>query len=383
MKLKTVIIGGSNTVMLPGYLPTLLSTMARRGVELDVVADLAVGGTTSALGLYQLKIFEQLEECDLLLIEYAINDAFVYGDERRPFRHWARFYEGIIRYALARNPNLRIATLVFGARNGSFLHSVPSIDAGINYISQWYGTICADVSRMLMQQFGREVVTSPAFYLDQGHYARPVSTTIVSNLIADVLEPALSAPHRPKALPHAIDPDHFANARALSGEQLCKRLGRVPVIYSNRRFSISALDLGSDRMRFEVDNGQLLALGYVCDPRIPPLDIAMGDDMHRAAMMKGGVRDGTYKFLVSMLSFEFLYGANLLDARSSVALKLMGAEEGAEYRLHVPKDSIRHDTLPAEPVLPITGILFSGNLKVCALEKGVTRPIPEVSVAAQ
>ncbi len=43
MKLKTVIIGGSNTVMLPGYLPTLLSTMAKRGVELDVVADLAVG----------------------------------------------------------------------------------------------------------------------------------------------------------------------------------------------------------------------------------------------------------------------------------------------------------------------------------------------------
>ncbi len=112
MKLKTVIIGGSNTVMLPGYLPTLLSTMARRGIELDVMADLAVGGTTSALGLYQLKIFEQLEECELLVIEYAINDAFVYGDERRPFRHWARFYEGIIRYALERNPNLHIATLV-------------------------------------------------------------------------------------------------------------------------------------------------------------------------------------------------------------------------------------------------------------------------------
>src|SRR5690606_35184508 len=306
MKFKTVIIGGSNTVMLPGYLPTLLSTMARRGVELDIVADLAVGGTTSALGLYQLKQFEQLEECELLLIEYAINDAFVYGDERRPFRHWARFYEGIIRYALERNPNLRIATLVFGARNGSFLNSVPSIDAGINYISQWYGTISVDVSRMLMQQYGRDVVGNPAFYLDQGHYSRPISTTIVANLIADVLEPALSAPYRPKALPFAIDPDHFANARALSGVQLCKRLGRTPVEYNNRRFSISAIDLGADRMRFEADNGQLLALGYVCDPRIPPIDVAMGGEVHRAAMMKGGVRDGTYKFLVSMLSFEFL-----------------------------------------------------------------------------
>ena len=382
MKLKTVIIGGSNTVMLPGYLPTLLSTMARRGVELDVVADLAVGGTTSALGLYQLKQFEQLEDCELLLIEYAINDAFVYGDERRPFRHWARFYEGIIRYALERNPNLRIATLVFGARNGSFLNSVPSIDAGINYISQWYGTISADVSRMLMQQYGRDVVSNQAFYLDQGHYARPVSTTIVANLIADVLEPALSVPHRPKALPFAIDPDHFANARALSGEQLCKRLGRVPIQYSNRRFSISALDLGSDRMRFEVDNGQLLALGYVCDPRIPPLDVAIGEDVHRAAMMKGGVRDGTYKFLVSMLSFEFLYGAKLLEARGNVSLVMSGAEDGTEYKLHVSKDSIHHEALPEEPVLPITGILFSGNLKTMTLERKAPA-IPIIAEAAQ
>ncbi len=356
--------------------------MAKRGVELDIVADLAVGGTTSALGLYQLKQSEQLEECELLLIEYAINDAFVYGDERRPFRHWARFYEGIIRYALERNPNLRIATFVFGARNGSFLNSVPSIDAGINYISQWYGTISADVSRMLMQQYGRDVVSNPAFYLDQGHYARPVSTTIVANLIADVLEPALSVPHRPKALPFAIDPDHFANARALSGEQLCKRLGRVPVQYSNRRFSISALDLGSDRMRFEVDNGQLLALGYVCDPRIPPLDVAMGGEVHRAAMMKGGVRDGTYKFLVSMLSFEFLYGGKLLEARGNVSLVMSGAEDGTEHKLHVPKDGTHHEALPAEPVLPITGILFSGNLKTMTLEKK-TPAIPIITEAAQ
>ena len=36
---------------------------------------------------------------------------------------------GIVRYALEQNPNLRIATLVFGARNGSFLSAVPSIDS--------------------------------------------------------------------------------------------------------------------------------------------------------------------------------------------------------------------------------------------------------------
>ena len=135
-------------------------------------------------------------------------------------------------------------------------------------------------------------------------------------------------------------------------------------------------------MRFEVDNGQLLAVGYVCDPRTSPLDVRIGDELHRAAMMKGGVRDGTYKFLASMLSFEFLYGANLLDARGNVALTLSSADSDVEHKLHVPKDSVRQDELPAEPVLPISGILFSGNLKVMSLEKKAVMSEP-ISEAAQ
>ncbi len=375
MKLKTLIIGGSNTVMQPGYLSALLPAMGRCGVELDIVADLAVGGTTSAFGLYQLKIREQeLAECDLLLIEYALNDFFVYGDERRPFRHWARFYEGIIRFARERNPKLRIATLVFGQRNGSFLNSVPSIDAGIAYISQCYGTACIDVSRMLIQRYGRDVVGHPTFYSDQGHYARPVATTLVANLIAEELEQALARPLPAATLPPPIDPEHFAGARAFDGAWLAKRLGRPTVAYSNRRFSVTAVDLGPDRLRFEIEKGMLLALNYVCEPRTPPLDIRANGETNRAAMMKGGVRDGTYKFLVSMLSFEFLYGPSLLDMQQTRALLLSGGTQPAEHKLHVPKDSIRHETLPAEPVLPIGGILFTGNLRTCAIERAAAAP---------
>ena len=105
--LRTTIIGGSNTVMQPGYLAQLTTMTAQRGVPLDIVADLAIGGTTSAYGLYALKMSDALEKSDLLLIEYVINDAFIYGDERRQFRHWARLYEGIIRYAeYVPNPGL-------------------------------------------------------------------------------------------------------------------------------------------------------------------------------------------------------------------------------------------------------------------------------------
>jgi hypothetical protein len=369
VKLKTIIIGGSNTVMQPGYLSSLLMNMGQRGIELDIVADLSVGGTTSAFGLYQLKVNDQLADCDLLLIEYSLNDAFVYGDERRPFRHWARFYEGIIRFALERNPNLRIATIIFGARNGSFQNSVPSIDAGIAYISDWYGTTCVNVSRLLMQRFGREVVGHPSFYSDQGHYARPVATTIVANLIADALEQPLACPHRVTVLPPPIDPDHFAGARALDGNLLGRRIGRGTIEYSNRRFTVAAVDLGRDNLRFEVEKGRLLALAYVCEPRISPLDIRLGNEVHRAALLKGGVRDGSFKFLVSMLSFEFLYGAALLETQPTLSLTLGGGTDTIAYKEHVPKDSVRHEAFSSEPVLPISGLLFTGNLKICAIEK--------------
>jgi hypothetical protein len=108
--------------------------------------------------------------------------------------------------------------------------------------------------------------------------------------------------------------------------------------------------------------------------------------MHRAALLKGGVRDGTYKFLVSMLSFEFLYGTTLLDMQQTRSLTLSGDMEAAEHKLHVPKDSIRHEGFPVEPVLPVAGLLFTGNLKVCAIEKAegqATRPaLPPTAVAA-
>lgn len=65
-----------------------------------------------------------------------------------------------------------------------------------------------------------------------------------------------------------------------------------------------------------------------------------------------------------------------------MSLIMSGAGEGTEHKLHVPKDSIHQEELPLEPVLPVTGILFSGNLKTMTLEKK-TPAIPIIAEAAQ
>ncbi|WEK49219.1 MAG: SGNH/GDSL hydrolase family protein [Candidatus Kaistia colombiensis] len=372
MALRTIVIGGSNTVMQPGYWPTLLARMAQRGMPLEVVADLSVGGTTSGFGLFQLKANDHhLAEADVLIIEYALNDAFVYGDERRPFRHWARFYEGVIRHALARNPKLHIVSLVFGQRGGAYISSVPSIDAGMHYISDWYDTAIVDVSRHLMRRFGRDVVTDPSFYADQGHYARPIATTLVADIIAEDLERILAAPFRPRGVPPPIDPHHFADAKIIDAKTLIETCGLPARVYSNRRFAATTADLGAFRLKLDFDRGRPLAMAYVCAPDISALEIAMAGETVEAAMLKGGVRDGAFKFLLSMLSCDFLYpGPALLQEPATFSCSIQASRSVPGVARHVPKDNVAHPESDgsAARVMPLLGMLYTGTLKSCVAE---------------
>ncbi len=368
MGLRTVIIGGSNTVMQPGYLPSLFSLLSRRGVEIDVIADLSVGGTTSAFGLFQLKTNPVLQDCDLLLIEYAINDKFIYGDERAAFRHWARFYEGIVRYALETNPRIAIVSVILGPRTGSFMTTVPSIDAGIHYISDWYGMPVINITKLLMHRYGLDVVTHPSFYADQGHYARPVATTIVANLIAEELEAILRRPTRARAVPAPMDPQNFSSASILQANTLCQQFGLDAVDYRNRRFAVGAAELGNARLRLEIDNGRPLALAYVCEPRIRPLQISVANDVFRCALLKDGVRSGTFKFLMSMLSCDFLFEKSLLQEPVRFACSISAAGADGTYHEHLPKDNVRHEGPDdAPPVVPVVGLLHTGKLRSCTV----------------
>lgn len=372
--LRTTIIGGSNTVMEPGYLGQMLAATERQGVRLDVIENMAVGGTTSAYGLFRLKTSDALERSDLLIIEYALNDAFIYGDERRQFRHWARIYEGILRHALARNPKIKICTLVFGARNGSWLGSVPSIDAGIHYLSDWYGTTQIDVSRLLMRRYGREVVTDAAFYSDQGHYTRPIATAMVADLAAEaIVTAAQSAAWRAgtaTSLPPAVDPDHFADAGVIDVPTIFRAAKDAPLVeYHNRRFDLTAIDIARYKLTLKLDGGKLLGVFHVSTPGTAPLALTRGDSGYHCSLLKGGVRDGKFKFLAAMMPCEFLYGAELLQDAKPETFTLGRASADPALKRHVAKDNVAQDaTSPDTAQLPLLGLLYSGNRLGFAVE---------------
>ena len=363
--LRTTIIGGSNTAMQPGYLAQLSTMTAQRGVPLEI-ADLAIGGTTSAYGLYALKMSDALEKSDLLLIEYVINDAFIYGDERRQFRHWARLYEGIIRYALARNPRLKICTLIFGARNGSWANSVPSIDAGIHYLSDYYGLQCVDLPRLLMRRFGRDVVLDAGFHADQGHYSRPVVTGIVADLVAEAIAGFAAGAWQndvAQPLPPAIDPEHFADAEVIDAKAMFRAASDLGLIaYQNRRFALDAVDLAHHDLNMTLEGGKLLGVFHVSEPNTAPMAIYRGDTGFACSLLKGGVRDGKFPFLAAMLPCEFLYGAELLQPSATEKLRLTRIDSKASLTPHLPKDNVAQKEPPAAQArLPLLGLMHSGK----------------------
>jgi len=365
-RLRTTVIGGSNTVMQPGYLPQLLEMSARRGVHLDIVADLSVGGTTSAYGLYGLKTSKAIEQSDLLIMEYALNDAFIYGDERRQFRHWARLHEGILRHALARNPTLRICTLILGARNGSWVNSVPSIDAGIHYLADCYGTACIDVPRELLRRFGHEVVTNPAFYADQGHYSRPIATGMLADVAAEKLSALATGPWREAGaahLPPPVDPEHFADAEVVTAETLFTLARDAGVVsFNNRRFSLNAIDLARHELTLKLDGGKLLGVFHVSSGDTAPLALHRNDTGYACSLLKGGVRDGKFKFLAAMLPCEFLYGGELLQPVGPETIRLGQAGNAEGLKAHVAKDNVAQATpMPDGSRLPLLGLMHSGK----------------------
>ena len=383
--LRTTIIGGSNTVMEPGYLGQMLAATERQGLRLDIVENMAVGGTTSAYGLFRLKASDALDRSDLLIIEYALNDAFIYGDERRQFRHWARIYEGILRYALTRNPNLRICTMVFGARNGSWLGSVPSIDAGIHYLSEWYGTSCIDISRDLMRRFGRQVVTDPTFYSDQGHYSRPVATAMVADLAAEALvrfsQGDAWREGASVALPPAVDPDHFAEAGIIDVPTIFRAAQDAPLVeFHNRRFALTAIDIARHQLTLRLGGGKLLGVFHVSTPQTAALALTRGDAGYHCSLLKGGVRDGKFKFLAAMMPCEFLYGAELLQDVPAETFTFGRAGIDPSLKRHVAKDNVAQESaVPETAALPLMGLLYSGQcLSFAAAPRAGTAALAEL-----
>lgn len=348
LKMKIAIIGGSNTVMRPGYASQLIGSGQRLGLEIEVAANFAVGNTTSAAGLMQLKASQCLELCDVLLIEYALNDSSAFGETRLQIERWARMYESIIRYAFAVNPKIKILSAIFVQKNGAHRAALPSLHAGIYYLTEWYQIDKVDINVELMRRFGRNIYDVAGIYADAAHYSRPIITQLISEIIAYKL---LNLTERFDAIPPAVDPRHFAEAVLVD---VVAHAPSAEKKYNNSRFSLNAIDLASADLRFKLD-GQIVAAQFVCVPNISRMYIRSSSTWYEVPTMRVGIRDGRYSFLSAILLLDQIPKSE--DLTYTISVK----------RPPVSPQVIKQHGAPAysgalESTLPLSKLLVTGNL---------------------
>ncbi|ESQ93516.1 hypothetical protein ABAC460_00170 [Asticcacaulis sp. AC460] len=358
---KTVVIGGSNSVIKTGYLVEAVKNGKNLGLDLDIIEDMAIGGTTILNGLFRLKRSKELANADVLIIEYALNDTPTYAHDMRSrsfITHWARAYEGVIRYARTVNPNIRIISMILEAKTPLEKRQMNLVYAGVHYLSSYYGTELIDVASAVLRSVGSDRAFTNEFYKDGFHYKPTVFKSTAGMLLSQLMTP----PRQPLPLPEPLDPRNFSEVSAWGVEDLDSAWNLPLKTYENSKFSFDALMLGEKDLSFTLEDGKLLALIYINDPDTGIVHYQVDDQYYASYMQKPGVRSGAFPFIVGMLSCEFLHPKQLMVPERTRSYRISARDMGEPLaKLYRPKANVFH-TSPDNPTLALTGLLYTGTL---------------------
>lgn len=350
-----VAIGGSNTVMRPGYLTELPRCLSKYGINLKVVANLAVGNTTILNGLINLKMNSAaIKSSDALFIEYTLNDTSVFASSLDAFGRWVKAMEGAIRFAREVNPTIKIIPIIFATRTGVHRSTINPLHGGVHYLASYYGLTPVDVNAALVQRFGRDFYEAPGAYGDYAHYQRPVFTTLAAEIIAERVKDALLSRVGVGQLPPAVDPENYSAASTI--DVTCVP-GLPEERFKNYLYDETTFDLGAGAVSLEIEGGNLLAAKFACTSDVCRCYVQVNGIWFAANTMQPGMEEPKYKFLLSMIAFEGLPqpkpGSKIIltgRAPKDVQMKEL-PQHGAKAPI---RDQLR---------LPICGILHTGALK--------------------
>ncbi|QDA36606.1 SGNH/GDSL hydrolase family protein (plasmid) [Paracoccus liaowanqingii] len=353
-QMTALAIGGSNTVMRPGWLTQLPECLLHHGINLNMSANLAIGNTTIQMGLLNLLDNRNLlESADLLLVEYTLNDTSLFSRDMAGFETWCQAMEGAIRFARTVNPAIVVVPVIFATKTGVHRNAVNVLHGGMHYLAHYYDLPVVDVNANLMQRFGRDIHDVSGVYSDFAHYQRPVFTTLAAELVAQKIADHVKKPSVRQQLPGALDDRNWASAQMLNPSSLA---GATLQTFHNHMYNETGADLGKAVLSFDIEDGALLAVRYVCTEDICNCYIKVDDDWYQTDSLQPGMAEPKYRFLLSMLSFT-----GLPKAEGKRRYDMTGtAPQGVEVR-QLRQIGTRKPVRPQQR-LPICAILYTGRM---------------------
>ncbi|MCB2050387.1 MAG: SGNH/GDSL hydrolase family protein [Novosphingobium sp.] len=343
--------------MSPGYLSGLTTALQRSGVEFDIVSNLAIGNTSSLMGLMRLKERSaDLRSADLIMIEYCLNDSDIYrinSGNYSELQRWCQASEGLLRFCRQTNPNAMIVSTVLASKHGVHRKSVNPVHAYVHYFARYYDTHVIDLNMEFRKKFGSKFYDAAGVYLDPGHYSRPIMTTIAGEIIAtDILNVVLRA-----RVAHDIPPpnleDNFSEMQLVD-------IGCVPELpagdFVNSGFSERAFDLFGRTIHLRVSEGIPVCVRYICVEDIACIFVRSYGRWYRVKTLQPGMVEPKYKFLVSNANLDCLPSGVGIN---EVLITATPPNEGVitDVQQHVAIEPVR----PSKR-LPICAIGCTGNV---------------------
>lgn len=287
-------LGGSNTMMSPGYANAAVDCLTGRFGALRRVTNLAVGANTIIHGLMRAKATADLADYDLVVVEYGVNDIRLASDEAMPT--WRAGAEGLIRFLLENRPDRRIVFVQFNRRAMKPYHFRPGRE--LRELVARYGRTHR-VSMLDLDGLFRDVLFhNPAqfatLYADDAHFRRPTISALVGALVADELAKP-PPPYVAGPLPKPAHPWHFAQAKLI--DFVHDRATTAP-LFQNSRFALSALRVpvgGNTRLDLP---GALIGLELVSTPAAATLRATEGGDPPVAMHTRHKTTGARYPFLL-------------------------------------------------------------------------------------
>jgi|GEM_PF-2974947 len=353
-KLNALVIGGSNTVMRPGYLPELPRCLQRFGVDLKIASSLAVGNTSIIMGLMRLKThIEAIRAADVMLIEYTLNDTSFFAASLDGVAKWTRGFEGVVRFARTINPGLKIVPIIFATQTGVHRSGINPLHGGVHYLANYYGMQAVDVNAALVARFGSDFPDLPGTYQDFAHYQKPIFTTIAAEIIAETAAAYLLSDRQPELLPPKICPTDYAACGVVVQKD-------VPDLtkdrFHNYLYDETTFDLSSGSVTLEIEKGSILAAKYICVEDSAQLYIEANGQWFQSMTMQPGMVEPKYKFLLSMLNFDL----PVVDGLNRITLTGI-RPAGVEFK-NAPQIGAKPPAR-AENRLPFAAIMHTGTLR--------------------
>lgn len=291
---KLLFLGGSNTMMAPGYADAAVASLTARYGALDRVTNLAVGANTIIHGLMVAKATTDLSDYDLVVVEYGVNDIRLSADDA--MSTWRAGAEGLIRHLLADRPDRRVLFVQFNRRAMKPYHFRPGRELRdlVAHYRRTHDVAMLDLDSLLRRTLFKDETAFAALYADDAHFRRPTISAFVGALVAAEVA-AAPAPRAPAQLPDPVHPWHFQHAALID---LVPDRATAQPLFRNSRFALPARKVPvGEELRLDLP-GALIGLEFVSTPAAATLRATEGAAAPVAMHSRHATAGARYPFLL-------------------------------------------------------------------------------------